>query len=307
MSLNHFGKAALLVVVLAACGKNRVQVTENGLKYQIHEQDDDAARKAKVGDILTLHLTLLNAKDSVLRDTHKEGEPFKMLLQVPPFKGSYEEGLTMLSKGDSATFYVSADSLFTKAGQPFPPGVEKGTDIGIAVKMVNVQSEEEYKTAEEAAAKKQKGIDAKVIDDYIAKNNLGGKAQKTENGVYYVVTQPGSGPTPSPGDVVSVQYTGKLLNGTVFDSSDKGKNPQATGAPVQFPIGVGQVIPGWDETVTKMHKGEKATLIIPSTMAYGSRPNPKIPANSVLLFDVELVDFQKGQPGQMPGMPQPGR
>ncbi|MBC7568172.1 MAG: FKBP-type peptidyl-prolyl cis-trans isomerase [Spirosoma sp.] len=307
MSLNHFGKAALIVVILAACGKNRVQVTDNGLKYQVHEQTDKAARKAKVGDILTLHLTLLNAKDSVLRDTHKEGEPFKMLLQVPPFKGSYEEGLTMLSKGDSATFYVSADSLFTKAGQPFPPGVSKGTDIGIAVKMINVQSEEEYKKAEEVAAKKQKGVDAKIISDYIAKNNLSGKAQKTENGVYYVVTQPGSGPTPSPGDVVSVQYTGKLLNGTVFDSSDKAKNPQATGQPVQFPIGVGQVIPGWDETVTKMHKGEKATLIIPSTMAYGSRPNPKIPANSVLLFDVELISFQKGQPGQMPGMPQPGR
>ncbi len=309
MSLNHFGKAALLVVVLAACGKSRVQVTDSGLKYQIHEQTDEAARKAKVGDILTLHLTLLNAKDSILRDTHKEGEPFKMLLQVPPFKGSYEEGLTMLSKGDSATFYVSADSLFTKAGQPFPPGVSKGTDIGIAVKMINVQSEDEYKKAEEVAAKKQKSVDAKIIDDYIAKNNLSGKAQKTENGVYYVVTQPGTGPTPSPGDVVSVQYTGKLLNGTVFDSSDKMQNPQATGQPVQFPIGVGQVIPGWDETVTKMHKGEKATLIIPSTMAYGSRPNPKIPANSVLLFDVELISFQKGQPGQMPGMPmpQPGR
>lgn len=307
MSLNHFWKAALLVAVLASCGKNRVQVTENGLKYQIHEQEDEAARKAKVGDILTLHLTLLNSKDSTLRDTHKEGEPFKMLLQVPPFKGSYEEGLTMLSKGDSATFYVSADSLFTKAGQPFPPGVVKGTDIGIAVKMINVQSETEYKTAEEAAAKKQKDVDAKIIGDYMAKNGLVGKAQPTKNGVYMVVTQPGSGPVPSPGDVVSVQYTGKLLNGTVFDSSDKALNPQAPGTPVQFPIGVGQVIPGWDETVTKMHKGEKATLIIPSTMAYGSRANPKIPANSVLLFDVELVDFQKGQAGQMPGMPQPGR
>lgn len=306
MSLKNFGKAALIVAVAAACGKNRVQVTGNGLKYQMHEQSG-GARKGKVGDIMTLHLTLMNNKDSVLRDTHKEGAPFQMLLQVPPFKGSYEEGLTLLSKGDSATFYVSADSLFTRAMQPLPPGVLKGTDIGIAVKVVNVQSEDEYKKTQAADFEKQKGADAKIIENYVAKNGLTGKAQKTESGVYYVVTQPGAGPTPNRGDLVSVHYTGKLLNGKVFDGSRV--NPQAQGKPIQFPIGVGQVIPGWDEGVMKLHKGEKATLVIPSVMAYGPRgSSPAIPPNSVLVFDVELVDFQKGQPGMgQPGMPQPGR
>jgi FKBP-type peptidyl-prolyl cis-trans isomerase len=303
MSLKNFGKAALLVAVVAACGKNRVQVTDNGLKYQIHEQSE-GTRKGKVGDILTLHLTLMNNKDSVLRDTHKEGAPFQMLLQVPPFKGSYEEGLTMLGKGDSATFYVSADSLFTRAMQPLPPGVQKGTDIGIAVKVMNVQTEEEYKKTQAAEFEKQKGIDAKVISDYLAKSGLAGKAQKTESGVYYIVTQPGSGPTPNRGDVVQVHYTGKLMNGKVFDSSRT--NPQAGGKPAQFQVGVGMVIPGWEEGVMKMHKGEKATLIIPSGLAYGPRGNPSIPANSVLLFDIELMDIQKGQPGMgQPGMPQP--
>lgn len=306
MSLKNFGKAALIVAVVAACGKNRVQVTENGLKYQIHEQAD-SPRKGKVGDILSLHLILLNSKDSVLRDTHKEGAPFQMLLQVPPFKGSYEEGLTMLGKGDSATFYVSADSLFTRAMQPLPPGVTKGSDIGIAVKVVNVQSEDEYKKAQAAEFEKQKGIDAKTIEAYIAKNGFAGKAQQTRSGVYYIINQPSTGPLPKAGDVVKVRYTGKLLNGTVFDSSEKSLNPQASGDPIQFPIGVGQVIPGWEEGVMKLHKGEKATLLIPSTLAYGPRANPKIPANSVLIFDIELVDIQKGQMGPQPGMPQPGR
>ncbi|MBN8824682.1 MULTISPECIES: FKBP-type peptidyl-prolyl cis-trans isomerase [unclassified Spirosoma] len=307
MSLKNFGKAALIVAVVAACGKNRVQVTDNGLKYQIHEQSE-GTRKGKVGDILTLHLTLMNNKDSILRDTHKEGAPFQMLLQVPPFKGSYEEGLAMLGKGDSATFYVSADSLFTRAMQPLPPGVQKGSDIGIAVKVLNIQTEDEYKKQQAADFDKQKGIDAKVIDSYVAKNGLAGKGQKTQSGVYYIVTQPSSGPAPKAGEIVKVRYTGKLLNGTIFDSSEKSLNPQASGEPVQFPIGVGQVIPGWEEGVMKMHKGEKATLIIPSTLAYGSRANPKIPANSVLLFDIELLDIQKGQqPGMQPGMPQPSR
>lgn len=306
MSLKQFGQAALLVAVVAACGKNRVQVTENGLKYQIHEQEE-GNRKGKVGDVLTMHLTLLNSKDSVLRDTHKEGAPFQMLLQVPPFKGSYEEGLTMLGKGDSATFYVSADSLFTRAMQPLPPGVQKGTDIGIAVKVVNVQSEEEFRKTQAAAFEKQKGIDAKTIEDYVAKNGLTGKAQKTPSGLYYVITKPAAGPMPTRGDVVSVHYEGKLLNGKVFDGSRI--NPQAQGKPLQLPIGVGQVIPGWDEGVMKLHKGEKATLIIPSALGYGPAGSQgAIPPNSVLLFDIELVDIQKGQmPMPQPGMPQPGR
>jgi len=304
MSLKNFGKAALIVAVAAACGKNRVQVTGNGLKYQIHEQAQ-GTRKGKVGDIMTLHLTLMNNKDSVLRDTHKEGAPFQMLLQVPPFKGSYEEGLTLLGKGDSATFYVSSDSLFTRAMQPLPPGVVKGTDIGIAVKVINVQSEDEYKKTQAAEMEKQKGVDAKIIESYVAKNGLTGKTQKTELGVYYVVTQPGAGPTPTRGDAVQVHYTGKLLNGKVFDSSRS--NPQSGGKPAQFQVGVGMVIPGWEEGVMKMHKGEKATLIIPSTLAYGPRGNQGIAPNSVLLFDIELLDIQKGQPGMgQPGMPQPG-
>ncbi|QKZ12052.1 FKBP-type peptidyl-prolyl cis-trans isomerase [Spirosoma sp. KUDC1026] len=301
MSFKHLGQAVLIIAIAAACGKNRVQVTENGLKYQIHEQSDNE-RKGKVGDILTMHLTLLNNKDSVLRDTHKEGAPFQMLLQVPPFKGSYEEGLTMLSKGDSATFYVSADSLFTRAMQPLPPGVEKGSDIGIAVKVMNIQTEDEYKKSQAADFEKQKAIDAKIVDDYVAKNGLAGKGQKSPSGLFMVTTQPGSGPTPKPGDVVLVHYTGKLLDGKVFDSSLT--NPQMGGKPAQLQIGVGMVIPGWDEGVMKMHKGEKATLVIPSTLAYGPRGNQGIAPNSVLTFDIELVDIQKGQPGQM-GMPQP--
>ena len=72
---------------------------------------------------------------------------------------------------------------------------------------------------------------------------------------------------------------------------------------LSFRLGVGMVIPGWEEGVSKLHKGEKATLFIPSTLAYGPRGNQAIPANSVLIFDIELMDIQKGQ-AQQPGMPQ---
>lgn len=221
MQIKTLGNAALLAAVLMACGKDRMETTESGLKYQLHEQNEEA-RKAKVGDILTLHLALKTSKDgkdSVLRDTHKEGTPLQLMLQVPPFKGAFEEGLAMLAKGDSATFYVKADSLFARAGQGFPPGITKGTDIAFNVKLLDVQNEQEFQKAQTQSRDKQKGVDDKVIADMLAKNGQAGTAQKTANGVYYVVTQPGAGPKPNRGDNVKVHYTGKLMNGKVFDST----------------------------------------------------------------------------------------
>lgn len=302
MNLKTIGFVLGICILAASCNQYRMQVTENGLKYQFHEQNEDA-RKAKLGDIISFHLVLKNSEDSLLRNTYEENMPVKLVLQQAPFKGSFEEGLAMLAKGDSATFYVNADTLFTKMMQPMPPMVKKGTDLAFTVKVLDIQTSEEFqkKQAEEGAA--QKGIDAKVIDKYIADNNLAGKVQKTESGLHYVVLTPGSGASPGQGDAVKVHYTGKLLDGKVFDSSID--NPQTGGKPIDFQVGVGMVIPGWEEGIMMMKKGEKRTLIIPSGLGYGSEGSGPIPANSVLLFDVELVDFSKSSAGTNPaGIPQ---
>lgn len=92
----------------------------------------------------------------------------------------------------------------------------------------------------------------------------------------------GTGAEAKAGSLVSVQYTGKLQNGTVFDTS-VGK------APIQFPLGQGYVIPGWDQGISGMKVGGKRLLIIPPNMAYGDKVNGPIPANSTLIFEVELV------------------
>ncbi len=109
---------------------------------------------------------------------------------------------------------------------------------------------------------------------------------KTESGLQLKITNPGTGNFPAPGDMISAHYTGKLLDGTVFDSSVQ------RGQPFSFEIGTGQVIKGWDEGFLLLRKGAKATLIIPAELAYGSRQMGVIPANSTLLFDVELVDIK---------------
>ena len=108
-------------------------------------------------------------------------------------------------------------------------------------------------------------------------------AIETESGLQYVVVQPGTGTAmPVLGTTVTVKYTGKLLDGTVFDSSEN--------ETVQFKIG--EVIKGWNEALVQMKKGEKRVLIVPPELGYGERGYPGIiPGNAYLVFDVELVDF----------------
>lgn len=108
----------------------------------------------------------------------------------------------------------------------------------------------------------------------------------TQSGLQYVVVTEGTGDaTPEKNTVVKAHYTGKLLDGKKFDSSyDRGQ-------PIEFPVGAGRVIKGWDEAFLSMKKGEKRVLIIPSHLGYGPSGRGPIPPNATMIFDVELVDF----------------
>lgn len=110
--------------------------------------------------------------------------------------------------------------------------------------------------------------------------------EQTESGLRYLITQPNeTGRAVEAGDMISVHYTGQFLDGEVFDSSiDRDK-------PIEFNVGTGRVIPGWDEGLQLLKVGEKATLIIPSNLAYGERGVGPIPPNSTLKFDVEILDI----------------
>jgi len=107
----------------------------------------------------------------------------------------------------------------------------------------------------------------------------------TESGIKYVILKEGEGNKPKSGTKVSVHYVGSLLNGVEFDSSVK------RGEPLSYPVNKGVVIKGWDEVVMDMKKGEKRVVIIPPELGYGSRGAGTIPANSTLVFEMELVDF----------------
>jgi FKBP-type peptidyl-prolyl cis-trans isomerase len=114
--------------------------------------------------------------------------------------------------------------------------------------------------------------------------NKATKTVTTPSGLKYTILKPGTGAKPKPGQTVFVHYTGTLTNGTKFDSSrDRGK-------PFDFPVGQGQVIPGWDEALSTMKVGERRKLTIPPKLGYGAAGAGKvIPPNATLIFDVELL------------------
>lgn len=117
----------------------------------------------------------------------------------------------------------------------------------------------------------------KEITDYITKNNL--KAEKSDSGLYYVITDPGTGTQPTDASNVTVAYKGYFTNGNVFDQS----------GPEGISFGLNQVIKGWTEGIPHFKSGGSGILLVPSHLGYGSNTMGPIPGNSVLVFDVKLI------------------
>lgn len=266
----------LMLVSLTGLLAQKWQKTATGLKYKIIK--DVAGTNAAVGNYVTIHFQFRNFKDSLINSSIGR-DPLELKVQKT-FKGSLEEGFTMMSAGDSMIFEVPSDSL----GFPNrPPFIPVGSMVYFRVKMLNVMTEAQYQAAMLKRIEEQKAKEDLQIKNYI--QSKGYTARKLPSGMYIVTTQPGTGVNPTVGQNVQVHYTGLLLNGQKFDSSvDRG-------SPFSFPLGQGRVIKGWDEGIADLKIGEKAVLLIPSYMGYGMQGSPPtIPGNSILIFEVELLN-----------------
>ena len=121
-------------------------------------------------------------------------------------------------------------------------------------------------------------VDNDIIQQYIIDNNL--SAQSSGSGLYYVIDVPGTGENPTVSSNVTVAYTGSLTDGSIFDQSNSNG--------ITFPLS--GVIQGWQEGIPLFKEGGSGILLIPSALGYGSQSVGTIPANSVLIFDVNLID-----------------
>ena len=144
-------------------------------------------------------------------------------------------------------------------------------------------------TFAQGSTQAQRNADNGLLEQYFAKNQL--HPSKTQSGLYYVIKQQGSGENAKPGKEVTVNYTGRLLNGKTFDSNTDPKFHHVQ--PFHFVLGMAEVIAGWDIGVQLLNVGSTATFYIPSALGYGPEGSGNvIPPNSILVFDVELTDIE---------------
>ncbi len=267
--------------------------TESGIEYKIVKDDTKGAKPA-IGDVVEMHMVARykdDKLDTVLFDSRKmnNNQPMSFPMPAPSFKGDIVEAFMLLTPGDSAVIRMSVDSVKKQPGVQLPPFMKAGQKIEYNVVMLTVKSQQQMKQEQDVHASQQKGVDDQKLQDYFKQNNI--QPSKTASGLYYIIEQPGTGDNAKVGQAVTVNYTGRTLDGKVFDSNIDPAMGHAE--PFTFPLGQGQVIPGWDEGVALLKKGSKAKLFIPSGLAYGQNsPNPSaIPNDAILMFDIEVKDI----------------
>lgn len=174
-------------------------------------------------------------------------------------------------------------------GQDVVDAVAQGDEMNVEILRVGeaaenfnaVEAFRSFEGAREQREAEEKAKQKKILDSVAAGYD------ETDSGLRYKILQKGDGKQATKGAGVSVHYKGQLLDGTVFDSSYKRKQP------IDFNVGVGQVISGWDEGIQLLQVGDKARFVIPSNLAYGSAgAGGVIPPDATLIFDVELMDVK---------------
>jgi FKBP-type peptidyl-prolyl cis-trans isomerase FkpA len=296
---------AFILIMSVACSESgssqstEEAETESGISYQFVKHG--TGEVPPDGGFWRMNLAYYDFNGTKLFSSEDRGGAMPMNYMSTNLleNASIEECFKLIGRGDSAVFYLSADSLFKNSyGRPTPPDMV-GTKIKLCVGIEDVYSAEQFDNYTKEVQKEQIGKEDDKIAEYLKQQGI--TASKTDEGVYYQIIEPGSGEKPLVGQRVMVNYTGRNLDGTVFDSSveevvrEAGLfNPQRQYGAIGFALGQGEVIRGWDIGIGLLAPGGKAKLIIPSPLAYGTQAmGAAIKPNSILVFDVELVEIIK--------------
>ncbi len=293
--------ALLVGLSLSACQQDSKPATltsANGYEYVNHTNLE--GETPEPGSFAYFQAYMRNGDSVVYSTRTQEQTPF---VQIPaegaPRMGKpspVEDVVAELAIGDSATVAINIDTLPRK-----PRGFENTSEILYDVVLVEVldaaahqermaalQAKQQAKADETKAMLPQVEQTLNTTLEQYRNGELGDQLQETASGLKYVIHEEGTGEQAAAGKNVSVHYYGALAeDGSKFDTSYE------RGQPITFPLGQGQVIPGWDEGIALLKEGAKATLLIPSDLGYGAQgAPPRIPGGAELAFYVELVEVQ---------------
>jgi FKBP-type peptidyl-prolyl cis-trans isomerase FkpA len=278
--------------------KNNLSIQPNDSGLYFIEKSKGTGKKVEKGDMVKYQMVITSITEkgeNELFSSYKQGREMTVEYGQPGDTKAFQQAFNLINVGGKGRIIAPSKMAFGENGitdqrsgkeiiAPYAP-------IVYDVEILSAQSKDEYNKEQKVIQEKMKqeaavnkAAEPKLIETYLRVKKIA--AKPTASGLYYIEKVKGNGAAATKGKTVTVNYTGKLLNGKVFDSS--------TGrGPFKFTLGSGQVIRGWDEGISLMKQGGKATLIIPSKIAYGEQAMGQIPANSPLVFDVELVKVDK--------------
>jgi FKBP-type peptidyl-prolyl cis-trans isomerase len=282
-----------LLLILAACKDNSpykgYSKTKSGLYYKI-QSFGDSDKKPKKGDFLKVNISYETIRDSVFMTSHHLNNLGYVVLPFdsPSFEGSFEEGLARMSEGDSTSFIVDAQKLFTHFFKSEVPVFLKNESVvKLEVKLQQIIHQNDY-------ANELKRVDSLIQDRDIEEQRklklfIGTDKeawQKLPNGMYYLPIRQGSGPLAAKGNLIKINYEGSFLNGEIFESTYE------QGSPLEFTLGEqDQVIPGIENAISLMNEGSKAKFIIPSQLAFGEQGSSTqiVPPFATVIYEIELL------------------
>jgi peptidylprolyl isomerase len=242
-------------------GEQNAVTTASGLKYVVVEEGTGATPKP--GDLVRVHYAGTLEDGTKFDSSYDRGEPIEFILGRGQVIPGWDEGIGLMKVGGKARLIIPPDLAYGEqgAGGVIPPNATLNFDVELVAAEPGPPPPPEAPTQVDEA-------------DYTT----------TDSGLKYYDLEEGSGDLPQNGQMATVHYTGWLEDGTMFDSS------LLRGQAFSFPVGAGQVIPGWDEGVASMKVGGKRQLKIPANLAYGEQgAGGVIPPNATLIFDVELL------------------
>jgi FKBP-type peptidyl-prolyl cis-trans isomerase len=260
---------------------------KSGVNYRI-EKSNPSGKQVTEGTVVKGHYSVAFGDSLIFDNSNQPVAPmFAAMSQNRAFQGDLIDGLFLMKEGETYTFAFSYDSI--KKVQQVPPFFKENEYAYYKVEVVQALTMEDFQKEQDSIRKEQMRINDSLqlvemdrVLEYLSKNQI---SNIPFDDIYYKKLSSGSGEKPQANDQVKVHYTGKFLDGKVFDSSIPRNEP------LSFTIGKGQMIKGFEIGVKLMQKGEKAVIVIPSALAYGARQRGEIPPFSPLVFELELVDI----------------
>lgn len=277
--------SAILIILTSACKTDRdgFKNHESGLKYKFIEKNPGMPLP-QIDEVLILDFTYTDSDGNIKYTSIGSNRDYLRKLEEPSHPGgSIEDALAMMHVGDSAVFKINAANFlrFSEEVENLSDGFDMKENYIFHIRLREIVKHDDFDSHLVAKYHESEEVEMELLDKYLKRTST--RVEPDEKGIYYIEQEAGQGEYIKVGNVVEIYYTGKLIDGRVFDTN-LGKQP------LQFRVGDGGVIPGLDLGIRKMKNKTSGTLIIPSRHAYGQRGTAGILPYSTLIFEIEVVN-----------------